>query len=119
MSGSADEARRTVPGGAETGVAAGRDRLLAVAKLARISLPEDAIPGLVEDFRRIVGYFATLSEVDTEGVVETSSVLVSRMPLRPDVPHESLPRDEILESAPRVSGEGFAVPAFADDRPDE
>jgi len=38
-----------------------------------------------------------------------------RLPLRPDEPRESLPRELALREAPRTAEDGFAVPAFVDE----
>ena len=87
-----------------------------VAKLASLSLSDDEARELGADLARIVGYVAQLAEVDVTGVEPTAHVLVDRSPWRDDVPRACLTREEALAQAPRVESDGFAVPAFVDEK---
>lgn len=87
-----------------------------VAELASLSLSEDEARALGADLARIVGYIAQLDEVDVTGVEPTAHVLVERLPWRDDAPQPCLSRDEALSQAPRTEGDGFAVPAFVEEK---
>ena len=100
---------------AASSAAIGPETVRHVAKLARLALREEDIPRLAADLQAIVGYFDLLSEVDTTDVEETAGVGVRAMPLRPDEPRPSLPRELVLAEAARSLDEGFVVPGFVDE----
>jgi len=87
-----------------------------VAKLASLSLTDDEAARFAADLAKIVEYVAQLDALDTSGVPPTAHVQLDRMPLRPDEPRPGLTHEEALAQAPRVEGEGFAVPAFVDEK---
>lgn len=87
-----------------------------VAKLASLSLSEEEAARFAGELAKIVAYVAQLDALDTSGVPPTAHVLLDRMPLRPDEPRPCLGHDDALAQAPRVEGEGFAVPAFVDEK---
>ena len=86
-----------------------------VARLARLELDPEEVPGLEHDLRRIVAYVDELAGVDTEGVPPTAHVAVSQAPLRPDAVVGGLTREAALAEAPRLGDGSFAVPAFLDE----
>ncbi len=87
-----------------------------VAKLSSLSLTDDEAARFAGELAKIVEYVAQLDALDTSGVPPTAHVQLDRMPLRPDEPREGLTHEEALAQAPRVEGEGFAVPAFVDEK---
>jgi aspartyl-tRNA(Asn)/glutamyl-tRNA(Gln) amidotransferase subunit C len=91
-------------------------RVRHVAKLASLSLSDDEAARFAGELAKIVDYVAQLDALDTTGVPPTAHVLLDRMPLRADEPRACLTHEEALAQAPRVEGEGFAVPAFVDEK---
>jgi aspartyl-tRNA(Asn)/glutamyl-tRNA(Gln) amidotransferase subunit C len=91
------------------------DEVLRIARLAHLELSRDETERLVLELGRILAYVKQLEEVDVTGVPPTAHVQLERLPLRTDDPTSSLPRAIALREAPRVSGDGFAVPAFVDE----
>ena len=89
--------------------------ILHVAKLARLKLGAEEVPRMHAELSAIVTYVQKLAELDTTNVPPTTQVQVDRMPLRPDVAHESLDHDLALRESPRTAQDGFAVPAFVDE----
>ena len=89
--------------------------VLHVARLARLELDPDEVPGLEQDLRRIVEYVDELAGVDTRGVVPTAHIAVTQAPLRTDAVTPGLPREAALAEAPRAIDGSFAVPAFVDE----
>ena len=85
-----------------------------VAALASLSLSDDEAARLVGELGELVAYMTLLDGLDTTGVPPMAHVERSRMPLRHDEPAPGLSHEEALGQAPRVEGEGFAVPAFVD-----
>jgi aspartyl-tRNA(Asn)/glutamyl-tRNA(Gln) amidotransferase subunit C len=91
-----------------------REVVLHVAKLSALSLSDSEVDRFSSELGRIVGYVEQLDALDTEDVPPTAHVQLNRLPLRPDEPAPCLSRDEVLAQAPRVEGDGFAVPAFVE-----
>lgn len=86
-----------------------------IAQLAHLDLGPDELARLTHDLANILGYVRQLEEVDVTGVDPTAHVQLERLRLRDDEPGVSLPRELALREAPRVSQDGFAVPAFVDE----
>ena len=91
------------------------ERILHLAKLARITLRDDEVPKVTEQLRRILEYVSLLQQVDTTGVEPTAQVGVDRLPLRPDEVREGVSHELALAGAPVTAGGGFVVPAFVED----
>ncbi|HLK38286.1 MAG TPA: Asp-tRNA(Asn)/Glu-tRNA(Gln) amidotransferase subunit GatC [Polyangiaceae bacterium] len=85
-----------------------------VARLASLSLSAAELDRLAKDVARIVEYFEQLDALDTRDVPPTAHVRLDRAAWRADETAACLTRDEALAQAPRVEGDGFAVPAFVD-----
>lgn len=88
----------------------GRDAVLRVAALARLSLSEAETLGLARDLDRILAYAESLREVDTTGIPPTTHVLAFATPLRDDVPEPPLAPERAVANAPLCSGTAFVVP---------
>ena len=81
-----------------------------VAKLARIKVEDDALPGLAQEFSVILGFIEQLNEVDVEGVEPMTSVTPQRLKRREDFVTDGDQQSKVLANAP-FSREGFfAVP---------
>ncbi|MEM8978587.1 MAG: Asp-tRNA(Asn)/Glu-tRNA(Gln) amidotransferase subunit GatC [Pseudomonadota bacterium] len=81
-----------------------------VAKLARIAVPEEALPGLATEFSNILGFIEQLNEVDVEGVEPMTSVTPQRLKRRTDVVTDGGQPQEVLANAPDAREGFFAVP---------
>ena len=92
-----------------------RAEVLAIARLAHLDLSDEEVERMTRELGGILAYVRQLEEVDTASVPPTAHVQLDRLALRLDVPEESLPHDLALREAPRVSEDGFAVPAFVDE----
>lgn len=86
-----------------------------IARLAHLTLSPEETARMTVELGAILAYVQQLEAVDVEGVEPTAHVQLDRLPLRPDTPQPSLPHELALREAPRVSQEGFAVPAFVDE----
>lgn len=87
-----------------------------VAGLASLSLSDEDAARFAGELAEIVEYVAQLDALDTRDVPPTAHVQLDRMPLRSDEPRPGLTHEEALAQAPRREGEGFAVPAFVDEK---
>jgi aspartyl-tRNA(Asn)/glutamyl-tRNA(Gln) amidotransferase subunit C len=86
-----------------------------IAHLAHLDLTPEEVERLGRELGSILAYVQQLEEVDVSGVPPTSHVQLERLSLRADEPEPSLPRELALREAPRVTLDGFAVPAFVDE----
>ena len=92
-----------------------RETVLHVARLARLELESDEVERMQRDLAGILGHFAQLAELPTDGIAATAHVATERAPLREDTPIPSLDHELALAEAPRPGGGSFAVPAFVDE----
>jgi aspartyl-tRNA(Asn)/glutamyl-tRNA(Gln) amidotransferase subunit C len=93
----------------------GKEQVLHVAKLARLTLSDDEVPVVTAQLAKILDHIAQLQELDVTNVAPTTQVGVDRLPLREDAPIEGVPHDLALSQAPESAGGGFVVPAFVDE----
>ncbi|SFN57192.1 aspartyl/glutamyl-tRNA(Asn/Gln) amidotransferase subunit C [Roseovarius lutimaris] len=87
-----------------------RETAAKVAKLARIRVPEDALPALAEEFNTILGFIEQLNEVDVEGIEPMTSVTPMRLKRREDVVTDGNQQAKVLANAPDAREGFFAVP---------
>jgi aspartyl-tRNA(Asn)/glutamyl-tRNA(Gln) amidotransferase subunit C len=85
-----------------------------VAKLAALELSEQDAHAMRDQLGAILEHIAALNAVDVAGAQPTFHPFASASPLRADVPVVSGLREELLASAPRAEGPGFAVPKVLD-----
>ena len=81
-----------------------------VAKLARIKVEPDALPGLAQEFNDILGFIEQLNEVDVTGVEPMTSVTPMRLRRRDDVVTDGNQQAAVLSNAPDAREGFFAVP---------
>lgn len=81
-----------------------------VAKLARIKVEPEALPGLAQEFNGILGFIEELNEVDVEGVEPMTSVTPQRLKRREDVVTDGNQQEKVLSNAPDAREGFFAVP---------
>ena len=92
-----------------------RDQVLHVAKLACLELSDAEVERMTRDLASILRHAEQLGSVDTTQVSPTTHLAVERLPLAADRADPALTRAQALAEAPRVSADGFAVPAFVDE----
>lgn len=81
-----------------------------VAKLARIKVEPEALPGMAAEFNTILGFIEQLEEVDVEGVEPMTSVTPQRLKRREDVVTDGDQQAKVLANAPDAREGFFAVP---------
>ena len=82
-----------------------------VAALARLGLSDAEKERLRDQLSSILEHIDALSEVDTDSIPPTASVIPLSNVLRDDVAQPSLPRDLVLSNAPRQTDGFFEVDA--------
>lgn len=88
-----------------------REQVLHVARLARLGLSDDEVETMAGELSGILEHVDRISELDLEDVEPTSHVVELENVLRADEPHESLPREVALASAPDLVDGAFRVPS--------
>ena len=82
-----------------------------VARLARLTLDEDALDAMAEQIGTILAYMEILNRIDTTDVEPTAhAVSAAATPVREDQIHDHLNREQALANAPAKDGESFLVP---------
>lgn len=82
-----------------------------VAALARLEISEKQLPKLQKDLDNIVGYIASLSELDLTGVEPTAHAAALTNVWREDEAKPSYDRDRMLANAPAlIDGDLIRVP---------
>ena len=79
--------------------------------LSCLTLTDDEKVRLKGDLGKIIGQMEKLNELDTAGVPELSHPTPGAGELRADELRPSLPREEILQNAPRRTQEMFSAPS--------
>ncbi len=91
-----------------------REELLKLAALARLRLDESEIERFQHDFAEMLEYVKQLEDIDTSGVENSETILLSGNVLREDENSPSLPVEEALKNAPERTGDYFKVPRVVD-----
>ena len=83
-----------------------------VARLARLALSPEEEERFSAQLGHVLEYIERLIRVDVSGVEPLSFAGDEKagLPLREDVPHQSLPRELVLAQAPQHDSEAFVVP---------
>jgi aspartyl-tRNA(Asn)/glutamyl-tRNA(Gln) amidotransferase subunit C len=85
-----------------------------IARLARLSLTAEEKNLYREQLSDILEHVARLQELDTEGILPTSSVLPPRSVLRDDEPRPGLGAEVLLKSAADSEDAQYKVPPIID-----
>jgi aspartyl-tRNA(Asn)/glutamyl-tRNA(Gln) amidotransferase subunit C len=88
-----------------------REQVLHVAKLARLGLSEEEVERMAGELSGILEHVDRIAELDLDDVEPTSHVVELENVLRADVPHQSLPPEVALASAPDPAEGAFRVPS--------
>ena len=89
-----------------------REEVEHVAALARLGLSDAEITRLQDQLSSILEHIAAIDRLDTEAIPPTAQVIAMTNEMRPDVVSGSLPREAVLENAPRQSDGFFEVHAI-------
>jgi aspartyl-tRNA(Asn)/glutamyl-tRNA(Gln) amidotransferase subunit C len=93
-------------------MAISRDEVLHVASLAWLALTDEEVERLTEELAKILDAVGIVSELDLEDVPPTSHPLDLVNVWAEDVPHESLPLEDVFANAPDASDDAFRVPPW-------
>ena len=85
--------------------------ILRLAKLAKLSIPEDKIEEFGKKMEDIIQMVENLPDLDTEGSLVDPT---DTMELRKDEVQPSFPRDEMLQNAPYTAAGCILIPKVVD-----
>ena len=88
--------------------------LVHLARLARLDLPPEEASRLEADCRRVLDMAASVQKLPTDAVQPLVHAMEHVPPLRPDVPGDSLKREEAVKGAPAFQDGFFLVPKIKD-----
>jgi aspartyl-tRNA(Asn)/glutamyl-tRNA(Gln) amidotransferase subunit C len=91
------------------------DEVERIADLARLELAPGEAQRMTDELEAILGYVASLEQIDTTGVEPTVHAIPIATPLRDDVAVAPLDPDRALANAPERSGTAFVVPKVLDE----
>lgn len=86
------------------------DEVRKVARLARLSLPDDELQRIAADMDAILDYVADLETLDTDAIVPTAHAVPLENAVRPDELRPTAIRDAVLAVAPAAAENCFRVP---------
>jgi aspartyl-tRNA(Asn)/glutamyl-tRNA(Gln) amidotransferase subunit C len=92
-----------------------REEVEHVAALARLALDEGEIERITNDLAGILEHVEEIAALDLADVPPTSHPLPLVNVTRPDEVGPTLPRDEVLASAPEAEDGRFRVPRILDE----
>ena len=81
-----------------------------IARLARLSVPEDKLEPSANELNGILDWIAELNEVPTHNVEPLPSVTGHALPMRDDLVTDGDCVDQVLANAPEGASGFFAVP---------
>jgi len=87
-----------------------KEDVIAIAKLAKLSLKQEEIELFSKQFADIVSFIEKLNEVDTGDIKPFYELTTTESFMREDIPHISLSNEEALKNAPDKEGGFFKVP---------
>ncbi len=81
-----------------------------IARLARISVEEGAIPALQTELNAILGFVEQLKQVDVTGVEPMTSVVKMQIKQREDIVNDGGDSARVLANAPASESGFYVVP---------
>jgi len=81
-----------------------------IAELARLTLSPEEVEQYRDQLSAILDYAQSLKEINTDGILPTSSVLPDRSVLREDEVKTGLTPDQVLKNASKKQDSQFKVP---------
>jgi aspartyl-tRNA(Asn)/glutamyl-tRNA(Gln) amidotransferase subunit C len=86
-----------------------------IASLARLELGAEEVTAMARDMDRVLGYVATLDELDTSGIEPTAHAIALQTPVRLDEAVPGMDPELAVEGAPQSAGTAFVVPKVLDE----
>ena len=81
-----------------------------ISKLSRISVDEKSAEKLADDLNSIFDFIEKLNKLKTDNVEPLTSVIETRLKLRPDEVKSKNIREQIVKNSPQDNEDYFVVP---------
>ncbi|MCZ8156117.1 MAG: Asp-tRNA(Asn)/Glu-tRNA(Gln) amidotransferase subunit GatC [Leptospira sp.] len=81
-----------------------------IAALAKLTIKDDEIEGMLNDFSRIVSYVDEIKNMDTSAVEDDEIYQLTMQVLRPDISENTLNREALSKIAPSYENGYVVVP---------
>ena len=81
-----------------------------ISKLSRISVDEKRAEKLADDLNSIFDFIEKLNELKTDNIEPLTSVVETRLKLRPDEVKSKNIREQIVKNSPQDNEDYFVVP---------
>ncbi len=81
-----------------------------IAALAKLTIKDDEIEGMLNDFSRIVSYVDEIKNMDTSAVEDDEIYKLTMQVLRPDISENTLNREALSKIAPSYENGYVVVP---------
>jgi aspartyl-tRNA(Asn)/glutamyl-tRNA(Gln) amidotransferase subunit C len=94
-----------------------RDEVAHVARLAHLVLTDDELDRFTGQLAAVLEHARDVEALDVADVPPTAHPYPLQNVMRPDEPHASLDRDEVLAAAPAVEDHRFSVPPVLGEAP--
>ncbi len=95
-------------------MAISREEVDHMASLARLNLTDEEAEMYREQLSELLGFFNKLSELDTDDIQPTSTILPAQTVLRNDEPKVNVSQEALLKNAANESKNMFKVKAVLD-----
>ncbi len=92
-----------------------KEQVMQIAELAKLDLTEQEIERYGSQLSAVLDYASRLSQLNTDDIPPTATVLPLRNVMRDDSVRPSLPRDKIVANAPDTIEGQFRVDAVLED----
>jgi aspartyl-tRNA(Asn)/glutamyl-tRNA(Gln) amidotransferase subunit C len=92
-----------------------REQVMDIAELAKLELTEQEIEQYGDQLSAILDYAERLSQLETDHIPPTATVLPLENVMREDVVRPSLPRDQVVANAPAALDDQFRVDAVLEE----
>ena len=87
------------------------EEVLKIASLGRISLSQEDLPLFQQEFSKVLSYFSKIDQLESSFEEDFRTDLLGNPTLeREDKASSSQSVERLLETAPSVKGQSFAVP---------
>lgn len=90
------------------------DEVVAIARLARITIDNDEIPAFANDLNKIIDFIAQMNSVDTQDIAPLAHPLEPTAPVRHDEVTEVDQREAFQAVAPHTAEGLYLVPKVID-----
>jgi aspartyl-tRNA(Asn)/glutamyl-tRNA(Gln) amidotransferase subunit C len=87
-----------------------REKVLKMAKLARLTFTEEELARMEKSLGQLVGYVDQLGKLDLKDVEPMLAVDTQPRPMRPDEVKPSLDKEATFRNAPEVNLDHFSIP---------